>query len=89
MEMSGPSKKQSLSGGVDHSREIIQCRLLRSFIQEYEYSTYVHLKIFIAKRVNSILVNLRYLRFKLLKYKENKNICNTFNHNFKHIPLYE
>ena len=34
------------------------------------------MKSFIAKRVNSILDNLRYLRFKLLKYKENnKNIC--------------
>ena len=44
---------------------------------------------FIAKRVISILVNLRYLRFKLLKYKENnKKICNTFDHNFKNIPLY-
>ena len=33
--------------------------------------------------------NLRYLRFKLLKYKENnKKICNTFDHNFKNIPLY-
>ena len=41
------------------------------------------------KRVNSILVNLRYFRFKLLKYKENnKTICNTFDHNFKNIPLY-
>ena len=29
------------------------------------------MKSFIAKRVISILVNLRYLRFKLLKYKEN------------------
>ena len=42
------------------------------------------MKSFIAKRVISILVNLRYLRFKLLKYKENnKKICNTFDHNFK------
>ena len=48
----------------------------------------LYLKSFIAKRVNSILVNLRYLRFKLLKYKENKKICNTFDHNFKNIPLY-
>ena len=49
----------------------------------------VQLKSFIAKRVISILVNLRYLRFKLLKYKENnKKICNTFDHNFKNIPLY-
>ena len=40
------------------------------------------MKSFIAKRVISILVNLRYLRFKLLKYKEyNKKICNTFDHN--------
>ena len=47
------------------------------------------MKSFIAKRVNSILVNLRYLRFKLLKYRENnKKICNTFDHNFKNIPLY-
>ena len=47
------------------------------------------MKSFIAKRLNSILVNLRYLRFKLLKYKENnKNICNTFDHNFKNIHLY-
>ena len=44
------------------------------------------MKSFIA---NSSLVNLRYLRFKLLKYKENnKKICNTFDHNFKNIPLY-
>ena len=42
------------------------------------------MKSFIAKRVISILVNLRYLRFKLLKYKENnKKICNNFDHNFK------
>ena len=47
------------------------------------------MKSFIAKRVISYLVNLRYLRFKLLKYKENnKKICNTFDHNFKNIPLY-
>ena len=47
------------------------------------------MKSFIVKRVNSILVNLRYFRFKLLKYKENnKKICNTFDHNFKGIPLY-
>ena len=47
------------------------------------------MKSFIAKRVNSILVNLRYLRFKLLKYKENnKKMCNTFDHDFKNIPLY-
>ena len=44
------------------------------------------MKSFIAKRVISILVNLRYLRFKLLKYIENnKKMCNTFDHN---IPLY-
>ena len=47
------------------------------------------MKSFIAKRLNSILVNLRYLRFKLLKYKENnEKICNTLDHNFKNIPLY-
>ena len=47
------------------------------------------MKSFISKPVNSNLVDLRYLRFKLLKYKENnKKICNTFDHNFKNIPLY-
>ena len=37
------------------------------------------MKSFIAKRVNPILFNLRYLRFKLLKYKENMKMCNTLN----------
>ena len=47
------------------------------------------MKSFIAKRVISIFVNLRYLRFKLLKYKvNNKKICHTFNKNCKNIPLY-
>ena len=46
-------------------------------------------KSFITKRVNSILVNLKYLRFKLLKDKENnKKMCNTFDHNLENIPLY-
>ena len=48
-----------------------------------------HMKSFIAKRDKSIWVNWRYLRFKLLKYKENnENIFNNFDHNFKDIPLY-
>ena len=48
-----------------------------------------YMKSFIVKRVISILANLRYLRFQLLKYKENnKKICDTFDHNFKNIPLY-
>ena len=48
------------------------------------------MKSFIAKRVISIFFfNLRYLRLKLLKYKENdKKICDTLDHNFKTIPLY-
>ena len=47
------------------------------------------MKSFIAKCNITILVNLRYLRFKLLNYNENnKNICNTFNHNCKNNPLY-
>ena len=45
------------------------------------------LKSFIAKRVKSNLVNLKYLRLKLLKCKENNEICNTFDHSFKNIPL--
>ena len=53
-------------------------------------SCVLYMKGFIAKRVNSILVNLRYLRFKLLKYNKenNKKICNTFDHNFKNVPSY-
>ena len=44
------------------------------------------MKSFIAKRVISIFVNLRCLQLKLLKYKENnKNIYETFDHNFKNI----
>ena len=35
-----------------------------------------------------IFINLRYLRLKLLKNKENKKICNIFHHNFKNIPCY-
>ena len=55
----------------------------------YLYLNKIYIYSFIAKRLNSILVNLRYLRFKLLKYNENnKNICNTFDHNFNNIPLY-
>ena len=39
-------------------------------------------------RVIPILVNFRYLRFKLLKNKENnKKLCDTFDHNFRYIPL--
>ena len=34
------------------------------------------MKSFIVKRVNPILLNLRYLRFKLLKCKGNKKMCN-------------
>ena len=62
---------------------------VREFVLIITLFYYVYLKSFIAKRVISILVNLRYLRFKLLKYKENnKKIFNTFDHNFKNIPLY-
>ena len=43
------------------------------------------MKSFIAKWVISILVNFRYLRFKLLKYKDNnQKICDTFYHNFRY-----
>ena len=54
-----------------------------------QHNTNIYSMSFIAKRVISFLVNMRYLRFKLLKYKENnKTICNTFDHNFKNIPVY-
>ena len=41
------------------------------------------------KTDTSIFINLRYLRLKLLKNKENNNkICHIFHHNFKNIPCY-
>ena len=43
------------------------------------------MKSFIAKRINSILVSLRYLTCK----ENNKKMCNTFDHNFKNIPIYK
>ena len=47
------------------------------------------MKSFITQWVISILVNLRYLRLKLLKYKETtKKICDTFDNNKKNIPVY-
>ena len=50
----------------------------------------IFLKSFIAKRVISILVNLRYLRDKRLKYKENdKKMYNTFDHLQKYTFIYE
>ena len=65
------------------------CQLLYSVISELLLVSITVYEEFHRKRVISILVNLRYLRFKLLKYKENnKKICNTFDHNFKTIPLY-
>ena len=49
----------------------------------------IQMKTFITKRVNSILINLRYLRFKLLKYKKiRRKFVITFDHNFKNIPLF-
>ena len=63
------------------------CKGVNIHLRKYK-QVMKQLKSFIAKRVISILVNLRYLRFKLLKYKENnKKICNTFDHNLKNIPL--
>ena len=53
-------------------------------VESIDYCNTEQMKSFIAKRVISILVNLRYWRFKLHKYKENnKKICNTFDHNFE------
>ena len=47
------------------------------------------MKSFNAKTDISSFINLRYLRLKLLKNKENNiKICNIFHHNFKTIPCY-
>ena len=49
----------------------------------------LHMKSLISKTDISILINLRYLRLKLLKNKENKKkMCHIFHHNFKNIPCY-
>ena len=66
-----------------HTAEICHEHYIESLHKWIKY-----MKSFIAKRVNSILVNLRYLRFKLLKYKNNEKFLNTFDHNFKNIHLY-
>ena len=51
--------------------------------------TQVYMKSLFAKTDKSIFVKLRYLRLKLLKYKENnKKISDTFDHNFKNNPWY-
>ena len=65
-----------------------QCSSFYTHIGTLNSQVVMNVKSFIAKRVISILVNLRYLRFKLLKYKENnKKICDTSDHNFRYIPL--
>ena len=50
---------------------------------------YNYLKSLNSKTDVSIFINLRYLRLKLLKNKENNmKICHIFHHNFKNIPCY-
>ena len=52
-------------------------------------SKQVNVKSLNAKTDVSIFINLRYLRLKLLKNKENdKKICDIFHHSFKYIPCY-
>ena len=57
-------------------------------MQQWELNEAEQMKSFMAKRVISIFVNLRYLRLKLLKYEENKKICDTFDHNFKNVRTF-
>ena len=53
------------------------------------YFTYINYEELNSKTDISIFINLRYLRLKLLKNKENnKKICHIFHHNFKNIPCY-
>ena len=48
---------------------------------------HIDMKSLFAKTDKSIFVKLRYLRLKLLKYKENnKKFSDTFDHNFKNNP---
>ena len=55
--------------------------MIRKIKQNVRYIMDYNMKSFIAKRVISILVNFRYLKFKLKNYKENnKKICDTFDH---------
>ena len=49
----------------------------------------LHMKSLNAKTDISIFINVRYLRLKLRKNKENnKKICHIFHHIFKNIPCY-
>ena len=58
-------------------------------IYTLEFLLLLYMKSFIAKWVISILVNFWYLRFKLLKYKENnKKICDTSDFIFHFILFY-
>ena len=60
-----------------HDLDNVTCNLYTIHEEFHRKTRYIHFG------------HLRYLRFKLLKYKENnKKICNTFDHNFKNIPLY-
>ena len=54
-----------LSQYIWHIGNIVGDIVVSHFISDHD------IKSFIAKRVISIFVNFRYLRFKLLKYKEN------------------
>ena len=60
---------------------------MQSFSKMNVQINWEHLKSLFAKTDKSIFVKLRYLRLKLLKYKENnKKIYDTFDHNFKNNP---
>ena len=49
----------------------------------------MYMKSLNSKTDISIFINLRYLRLKLLKHKENnKKVCHISHHNFKNIPCY-
>ena len=50
-------------------------------------SNEMKLKSIIAKRIYSLKKRERYLRLKLLTYKEHKKIRDIFYHNFENIPL--
>ena len=60
----------------------------RELINQLIINGWMNMDGLFAKTAKSIFVILRYLGLELLKYSENsKNLCDTFDHNFKNFPL--
>ena len=79
----GPLEKQSL---WDILYVLKFVNIFMPWIQKQHWSS--NRRVSSQNRLNPFLEKFRYLRFKLLKYKENnKKMYDTFNHNFRYISL--